>query len=69
MFETISQSIYEWVVEILFGEITENLWYNTHLDDIRGITTVVMCAVVVLFALWLVVAVGRFLGGIFGMRR
>lgn len=64
-FITIANSMYEWVVSILFGDITTNEWYTSNLDAIRGITTVVLCAVVVLFALWLVVAVWRFLASIF----
>lgn len=64
-FETIALSIYEWVSNILFGDVVDNAWYTSHLDVIRGITTVVMCGIVVLFALALVVAVMRFLGGIF----
>lgn len=62
MFETISQSMYDWIVNILFGELPQNTWYTNNLDVIRGITTVIMCAVVVLIALWLVVAVVTFLG-------
>lgn len=65
----IALRMYEWISTTLFGEVIANEWYSSHLDVIRGVTTVIMCGLVVLIALWLVVAVGRFLGGIFGMRR
>lgn len=61
-FQTIAQSIYYWVVNTLFGEIPNNTWYTSHLDVLRGAFTVAMCCVVVFFAIWLVVAVARFLG-------
>lgn len=64
-FETIAKSMYEWICNVLFGDIPQNEWYTANLELIRAITTVVLCGVVVLGAIILVVAVMRFLGGLF----
>lgn len=66
---TIAEQIYQTIVDVLFGNITGNEWYTAHLDAIRGITTVVLCAVVLFIVVWLVVSVIRFLGSIIDFRR
>lgn len=65
----IAQYIYIWICDSLLGAIPENNWYSANLDVIRGIFTVVLCAVVVLFALALVVVIARFLGSLVDLRR
>lgn len=58
----IAQSMYEWLSNILFGIVTDNIWYTQNRDTIIGIFLVVMCSLVIIIALWLVVSVMRFLG-------
>lgn len=62
MISSIAQSMYEWLAEVLFGEFTGNIWYTANRDTIIGIFIVVMCSIVVLFALWIVVSILRFIG-------
>lgn len=65
----IAQYIYVWICDTLLGAIPENNWYSANLDVIRGVFTVVLCAVVVLFALALVIAIARFFGSLVDLRR
>lgn len=66
---TIAERFYEVIVNTIFGELNCNEWYTAHLDAIRGITTVILCGVVILFVIGLVYAVGRFFGAILSGRR
>lgn len=64
----ISQNVYEWVVMTLFGEISDNTWYTQNLDTIRGISTVIVCAIVFALAVGLVIALWRFFERCAGVR-
>lgn len=58
--KTIAENFYLWVVTALFGEIPQNEWYTTHLDAIQGITTVILCSLVLLLAIAIITALWRF---------
>lgn len=64
-----AEQFYTWLSTTLFGEVPQNVWYTNNLDVIRGVTTVVMCGLVLLLGLALVVAVIRFMGRLFDFRR
>lgn len=64
----IAQYVYEFIVNTLFGEITDNLWYTNNLDKIRGVGTVVICILVFSIAVCIVIAVLRFLSHLISMR-
>lgn len=68
-FITIAERLYHQIVDTIFGAIPDNAWYTTHLDAIRGITTVILVGVVLCVCVGVVVAVMRFLGGLLGWRR
>lgn len=58
----IGQEIIKWVYETLYPETIQNNWIITHYEAITGITTVVICSMIVLFAFGIVAAIWRFLG-------
>ena len=68
MFLSIANSMYDWLANILFGEVTASAWYTANRDTIIGVALVIMCALVVVIALWVVVGVMRFLARCFDVR-
>lgn len=64
----IAQQAYEWIVETLFGEITDNVWYSQNLDIIRGISVVIVCSIVFALAVGLVIGIWRFFERCLGVR-
>lgn len=65
---SIANSMFEWLSTVLFGVVEGNAWYAAHRDTIIGIGLVIMCALVVVLALWVVIGVMRFLGRCFDVR-
>lgn len=65
---TIAEMLYSQIVNGIFGEIPDNIWYTANLDVIRGIVTVVLTSVVLLLCVIIVVAVMRFIGSLFHIR-
>lgn len=60
MFISIAQSVAEWLETVLFGEVVSNAWYTANRDTIIGISIVIVCALVFVFAALLVALVWRF---------
>lgn len=58
----IAQQIFEWLSTVLFGPVSDNVWYTENRDIIVGISIVVICAIVFAMCLWLVIAILRFFG-------
>lgn len=65
---TIAEMLYNQIVNEIFGEIPDNIWYTANLDVIRGIVTVVLTSVVLLLCVIIVVAIMHFIGSLFRIR-
>lgn len=65
---TIAEMLYNQIVNEIFGEIPDNIWYTANLDVIRGIVTVVLTSVVLLLCVIVVVAIMHFIGSLFRIR-
>lgn len=67
---TLLEGAYNYVIGILNASAVEgNAWLTANIDKIQGITTIVLCALVIVIAVAIGVAVLRWFGSLFNFRR